>query len=447
MSSALKSWLPIPPGSPFSLSNLPFGIISYPADKNSFPDTAPRPAVAIGDLVLDLARFHAGHGFQHFAFTAEGVDDETLGRVFEAQPDLNAFAALGRPVHAAVRRYLQQVFQQDGPFADVLERDDALRQTALAQQRRVRCHLPMNIKDYTDFYAGEHHARRCGVIFRGPANALQPNYTHLPVGYHGRASSVVVSGTDIRRPRGQILEDPAAAEKKPVFSASRRMDIEVELAAFLCKPNEMGSPISVADAPAHIFGFVLMNDWSARDIQAWEYVPLGPFNGKNFGTSVSPWVVLADALEPFRVPGIDNQSPLLPYLRENGLSKPSYDIAFEVDIAPEGGKAQTLLKTNGRHLMWSFSQMLAHHTIGGCPCNVGDLIASGTISGEDERSLGSLIELTSNGKQSFQLDDGVPRTFLRDGDTVTIRGVCGSDPEALVGFGECTGTILPALPL
>lgn len=307
----------------------------------------------------------------------------------------------------------------------------------------------MRIGDYTDFFAGLHHAFNCGVIFRGAANALQPNYKYLPVGYHGRASSVVVSGTPIRRPRGQILADPAAEPKQPIYAPSRRLDIELELAAFVCKPSALGDPIAIDSAHTHLFGCVLMNDWSARDVQAWEYVPLGPFNAKNFGTTVSPWVVLMEALEPFRAAPLANDVAPLSYLDE-AEKKSVFDIELSVELTTAEGKSIVLSKTNARNLLFSFPQMLAHHSVTGCPFNVGDLLGSGTISGSridaegQTRSLGSFLEMTNGGKTQLELGDGLQRLFLQDGDRITLKGVAGTEEEALVGFGECAGVILPA---
>lgn len=313
--AALKSWLPIPKSSHFSLANLPFGIISTASN------STPRPAVAIGDHCLDLEQFAASGAFSSLGFDASCF----------SKPTLNDFAALGRPVHRSVRKYLQEVFAEKSPHADALQSNQGLQDKCLIQRDHVSMHVPMHIGDYTDFYAGKNHAFNVGCLFRGPDNALQPNYTHLPVGYHGRASSIVVSGTPITRPNGQILENAAATPKVPTFSPCKRLDIELELGAFLCTGNTMGTNIPISKAADHIFGFVLLNDWSARDIQAWEYVPLGPFLAKNFGSTISPWVVLTDALEPFRCKGIPSDTQLLPYLQEKE-EKNVYDIRLQVDI-------------------------------------------------------------------------------------------------------------------
>ena len=313
---AAKSWLPIPSGSHFSLANIPFGIISTSGNPS------PRPAVAIGDYVLDLGVYAAGDGFSNMP---------SLPLEVFSQPTLNHFAALGRSFHWKVRKHLQMVFMENTLESHTLQGNARLKEESLIPRQLVTMHLPLHIGDYTDFYAGRNHAYNVGVLFRGASNALQPNYTHLPVGYHGRASSVVVSGTPIRRPWGQILENPAVNPKIPIFAPCRRLDFELELGAFVCKANKMGEHVPISNAEDSLFGVVLLNDWSARDIQAYEYVPLGPFNGKNFGTSISSWVVLADALEPFRCKGLVNETEILPYLQEQ-KEENMYDLNLEVDI-------------------------------------------------------------------------------------------------------------------
>jgi fumarylacetoacetase len=319
--ASMRSWFSIPRGSHFSLANIPFGIISTAAS------TTPRVAVAIGDYALDLEAFAANNGFSALSTI------QPHQAVF-SQPSLNAFAALGRPIHSVVRKYIQSVFTAETPYPEVLKTNSTLQKQALIPLKDIKAHLPFKIGDYTDFFAGRNHAYNCGVIFRGPSNALQPNYNHLPVGYHGRASSVVPSSTPIRRPNGQILLDPAAEKKVPTFSPCRKLDIELELGAFVCGSNEQGTPIPIDKAEDNLFGVVLMNDWSARDIQAWENVPLGPFNAKNFGTTISTWVVLADALEPFKTKGLENESEVLPYLKEKD-EKTVYDINLEIDVKSE----------------------------------------------------------------------------------------------------------------
>ncbi|KAK4547337.1 hypothetical protein LTR36_000993 [Oleoguttula mirabilis] len=429
----LRSWLDINSRSHFSLHNIPFGIISTAANPE------PHAAVAIGDQALDLRVFTQQNGFAALSII------QPHQAVF-SQPTLNAFAALGRPMHRVIREYLQSILLAGGPFPDILEHNQTLRKTALIRLQDCKMHLPMQIGDYTDFYAGLHHAYNVGTLFRGPQNALQPNYKHLPVGYHGRASSVVVSGTPIRRPNGQILLDPTAEPKQPVLDASRKLDIELELGCFVCKPSALGEPVRIHDAPEHLFGVVLMNDWSARDIQAWEYVPLGPFNSKNFGTSISPWVVLMDALEPFASTGMRNDAQTLPYLDEKDRNS-HYPIDLSVSLTTASGNTSTLARTSAKNLLFSFPQMLAHHSIGGCPFNVGDLLGSGTISGESKAEKGCLLEQTENGKVDIELEGGEKRRFLEDGDTVTMTGVCGGEEGAFVGFGECSGRIEPAIEL
>jgi len=427
-----QSWLPIPPTSPFSLANIPFGIVTTPLGSR------PVPAIAIGDHVLDLAAFASGGGFDHL--------DTIQQHLFVfTETTLNAFAGLGRPVHRQVRKYLQDVFRQDTTYGHVLRDNADLSRKCLFPLKETQSHMPLRIGDFSDFYGGLNHAVNAGALFRGQNGALLPNYLHLPMAYHGRASSIVPSGTPIQRPCGQVVHDLNATPKAPVFTACQSMDFELELGAFVCHENPMGQRISIDDAENALFGFVLVNDWSARDIQRWEYVPLGPFNGKNFATSISPWVVLADALEPFRCKGLENKEQLLPYLVEK-RSDTVYNLHLEVDLTnPKTGVTSTLCRTNAAEgLVWSFTQMLAHHTITGCPMKVGDLLGSGTISGLTKDSLGCLLEQTLNGKEGIKLDDGEQRTWLQDGDIVTLRGWAGDSNSGLVGFGECVGQLLPA---
>jgi fumarylacetoacetase len=430
----MASWLPISPASPFSLANIPFGIVSTKFS------AVPVPAIAIGDYALNLSAFAAARGFNQLSIIHPHMD------VFH-QTTLNAFAALGRPIHRQVREYLQSIFRSDTPYSQLLKDNVALRKEVLIPLTDVTNHVPLQIGDYTDFYAGLNHAYNVGVLFRGPDNALQPNYRHLPVGYHGRASSIVPSGTPIVRPSGQILTNPTTDPKVPSFGPCKRLDIELELAAFVSIPNRLGEPVPIDQAEDHIFGLVLMNDWSARDIQAWEYVPLGPFNAKNFGTTISPWVVLIDALEPFRAEGLEPETreTLLPYLREQRAAN-AFDIRLEVELKPaRGDQATRISSSNATNLLFSFPQMLAHHTITGCNLRTGDLLGSGTISGAERGSEGSLLEQTNGGKQPITLADGsTQRVFLEDGDEVTLRGVAGQEGN-YVGFGDCVGTILPAV--
>ncbi|KAI0894689.1 Fumarylacetoacetase [Annulohypoxylon nitens] len=429
-----STWVPdVSPDTPFSLANIPFGIVSSSADP------APHAAIAIGSHVLDLKVLSSHPSFDDI-FPAL----KSHSGVF-SKPTLNEFAALGRSVHQEVRKAIQDLLSSETSQPEILKDNAELREKALLPQRNVKMHLPMSIGDYTDFYAGFHHAYAVGALFRGPQKALQPNYTHLPVGYHGRASSIVVSGTPIKRPVGQILIDPTAEPKQPTTAPSRRLDIELELGCFISIPNEMGSPIKVTEAEDHIFGYVILNDWSARDIQTWEYIPLGPFNGKNFATTISPWVVLADALEPFRTRPIDNWTPLQPYLNE-GKEENIFDIELQIDLITPQGDPTTISTTSSKYLMWSFPQMIAHHSLGGCPMRTGDILGTGTISGPSLNERGSLLELSEGGKKDVLLYGMDVRRFLKDGDTVVIRGICGK-PGEKVGFGECVGRILSATPI
>uniref|UniRef100_A0A1Y1KLJ4 Fumarylacetoacetase n=1 Tax=Photinus pyralis TaxID=7054 RepID=A0A1Y1KLJ4_PHOPY len=426
------SWLTISPDSHFSIVNIPFGIISTSSDATK------RPAVAIGDYALDLKAFASGGGFSASSEIQKHQD------VFAAE-SLNNFAALGRSFHRSAREYLQSIFSADTKHPQILKDNEQLKKSALLKRADVQSHLPLNIGDYTDFYAGKNHAYNVGVLFRGPDNALQPNYTHLPVAYHGRASSVVVSGTPLHRPWGQILKDPKAEPKIPTLSHCQRLDLELEMGMFICRENKLGSPIPIDEAEDYIFGYVLMNDWSARDIQAWEYIPLGPFTAKNMGTAISAWVVLADALNNSRTAGIPNDNILLPYLQEKKKDN-CLNIHLEVDVTTAKGNKTTISRSNSKNLLWSWPQMIAHHTITGCNLRPGDLLGSGTITGDKPGSEGSILEQTQGGKVPVKLQGGEERKFFEDGDTVTIRGWAG-EQGALIGFGEVSGTILPAQPL
>jgi fumarylacetoacetase len=335
-----------------------------------------------------------------------------------------------------VRARVSELLRADVP---TLRDDAALRARCVLPLGAVSLHLPARIGDYTDFYSSRDHATNVGVMFRGRENALMPNWLHLPVGYHGRASSVVVSGTPVRRPRGQML--PPGGEQ-PVYGPCRLLDFELEMGFFVAGPgNALGEPIPVTAADDHIFGLVLVNDWSARDIQAWEYQPLGPFNAKNFATSISPWVIPYEALQPFRLPAPAQDPEPLSYLRGAGLG--GYDVQLEVALRPADGQPQTICRSNTKYLYWTMQQQLAHHTITGCNLRPGDLLASGTISGPDKSSWGSLLELTWRGRDPIALDSGGERTFLADGDTVVMSGWCQGDGYR-VGFGEVAGEVLPA---
>lgn len=416
----LASFLDVPPDSHFPIQNLPYGIFRPRAGG------APRVGVAIGDHVLDLAVLEAEGHFDHPLLAA---------RKPFAEPALNAFMALGPDAWQAARARISHLLRADTPTL----RDDAdLRARALHPLATVDLLLPATIGDYTDFYSSREHATNVGTMFRGKENALMPNWLHLPVGYHGRASSVVVSGTDVRRPCGQLKPD----DGPPVHGPSRLLDFELEMGFFVGPGNALGHPIPVDRAAGHIFGMVLVNDWSARDIQKWEYVPLGPFLGKNFATTISPWVVPMAALEPFRCAGPAQDPAPLPYLRTDGPG--AFDIELEVGIQGEGMDApHVVCRSNFRYLYWNVYQQLAHHTVNGCNARPGDLMASGTISGPTPESYGSLLELSWRGTRPLPFPGGETRTFLRDGDRVVMTGWAQGNGY-WVGFGEASGRVLPA---
>ncbi|KAI8068287.1 hypothetical protein BC940DRAFT_299617 [Gongronella butleri] len=419
---ALESFIPVAQDSHFPIQNLPFGIFSTKTK------VQPRVGVAIGEHILDLSSLvKAG------LLNIEGCD----GQVF-SQSTLNEFMGLGRPVWRATRGRVQELLSSNNAE---LRDNQAVREDALVLQSEAQMHLPANIGDYTDFYCSREHATNVGIMFRGKDNALQPNWLHIPVGYHGRASSVVVSGTDIIRPAGQRVTP--TNKTQPFFAPSARLDIELEVGWFVGKGNKLGQRIDVADAKDHIFGLVLMNDWSARDIQAWEYVPLGPFLGKNFGTTISPWIVTLDALEPFLVDGPSQASPEpLPYLKE---SQPSaYDVNLEVQLKPaESSEFHTVATSNLKYMYWSIMQQLAHHTVNGCNMRSGDMCGTGTLSGPNESEYGSFLELSWNGTKKLALPGGLERTFLQDGDEVNLTGYCQAKDGHRIGFGDCRGKILP----
>jgi fumarylacetoacetase len=418
---ALKSFIEVATDSHFPIQNLPFGIFK-PAQG------AARVGVAIGEFVLDLSVLEE---LGHFRSPEFGQ-----GSVF-SQDALNAFLALGRPAWRAARQVIQNLL--DAGTA-TLRDDAALRARAIQAQKDVTMQLPARIGDYTDFYSSYHHAHNVGTMLRGPENALMPNWKWLPVGYHGRGSSIVVSGADVRRPHGQT-KPPNATE--PVFGPSRSFDYELETAFFIGPGNALGEPVPIGQARDHIFGLCLMNDWSARDVQAWEYQPLGPFLAKNFCTSISPWVVSLEALEEFRKP-LPSQDPApLPYLRaENDFT---YDIQLEARLQTAAMDApHVITRTNFQNLYWSMAQQLAHHTVNGCNLQPGDLLASGTISGPTEESRGCMLELTWRGANPLTLPNGESRKWLEDGDRLTITGWAQGDGYR-VGFGEVTGRVLGAL--
>jgi len=415
----LKSFIDVPRESHFPIQNLPFGIFR--------PRTgAARVGVAIGEYVVDLAALEQK---EHFAL---GQD-----RHLFSTDSLNAFLALGRPAWGETRAILQHLLAADTP---TLRDDSALRDRVFYAQKDVTMQLPARIGDYTDFYSSYHHAHNVGTMLRGPENALMPNWKWLPVAYHGRASSIVVSGTEVRRPHGQIKPPGTSA---PVFGPTKSLDYELEMAFLIGPGNSLGEPVAIDRAIDHIFGFVLMNDWSARDIQAWEYQPLGPFLAKNFCTSISPWVVTLEALEPFRKPLLPQDPEPLPYLRlTNDFT---YDIHLEARLqTAKLNVPHITTRTNFQSLYWSISQQLAHHAVGGCNLQPGDLLASGTISGAAEESRGCMLELTWRGANPLKLPNGETRKWLEDGDELTITGWCEEDGYR-VGFGEVAGRVLPPL--
>lgn len=415
---SLRSWVDVPGGSDFPIQNLPFGIA------RTKQGGTPRAVVAIGEMIADL-QVLAEHGF---------FDDLGIPREVFAQSVLNDLIAQGKQKTSALRNRISQLLDSDFEEWDASE----LSNFFLYPQADVEMLMPLRVGDYTDFYSSIEHASNVGAMFRDAQNPLLPNWRHLPVGYHGRASSIVVSGTPIRRPKGQTL--PAGAEA-PVFGPSTRMDFELEMAFVVGKSTALGESVSIRDAEDYIFGLMLFNDWSARDIQQWEYVPLGPFLGKNFGSTVSPWVVMLEALEPFRVAGPKQEPEVLPYLRSEGHR--NFDLHLEVWIRPEQGEAARVCSSNFKHMYWNMAQQLAHHTVNGCNIQVGDLCASGTISGPDPGSYGSMLELSWKGTRPIAMPDGSTRTFLNDGDEVVLRG-WGERDGVRVGFGEAKGLLLPA---
>ncbi|KAG8516423.1 Fumarylacetoacetase, partial [Galemys pyrenaicus] len=391
------------------------------------PQARPRIGVAIGDQILDLSAIRN-------LFTGPVLAPHQ--DVFN-EPTLNRFMGLGQAAWKEARVWLQELLSTSQAR---LRDDPALRERVFTPQAAATMHLPATIGDYTDFYSSRQHASNVGIMFRGKENALMPNWLHLPVGYHGRASSIVVSGTPIRRPLGQMRPDDA---KPPVFGPCKLLDIELEMAFFVGPGNQFGEPIPISKAHEHIFGMVLMNDWSARDIQKWEYVPLGPFLGKSFGTTISPWVVPMDALLPFAVPNPEQDPKPLPYLRHD--QPYAFDINLAVALKGEGmSQPATICRSNFKHMYWTMLQQLTHHSVNGCNLRPGDLLASGTISGPEPGSFGSLLELSWRGTKAVDLGGGQSRKFLLDGDEVIITGHCQGDGYR-VGFGQCTGKVLPAL--
>ena len=414
----MKSFINYPQNSDFSIHNIPFGVAVFNREYIAC-------CTRIGDLVIDLATLFDYGFFDEI----EGLNEN----VFEAYT-LNEFIELGKPVTNAVRLKIQELLLEGSS----LSHDEKTIEECFYDLDKIQMMMPLHVQNYTDFYSSIEHATNVGKMFRDPANALLPNWKHLPVGYHGRASSIVVSGINFHRPKGQMK--PADAEK-PIFGASKQLDFELEMAFVLNKNTEIGESISTQEAEDAIFGMVIFNDWSARDIQSWEYVPLGPFLGKNFCSSISPWVVTLEALEPFRTASPKQEPEVLDYLKFEGDK--NFDINLEVYLQPENGEENLICKSNYKYMYWNMTQQLAHHTINGCNVEVGDLYASGTISGSEPNSFGSMLELTWRGQNPLKLSDGTERKFIEDHDTIVMRGF--SEKNGIrVGFGEVRGKVLPA---
>lgn len=417
---SLKSWIEIPDNSDFPIQNLPFGVFSVGSE-------APRPGVALGDYVIDLKALADLGYFEGLGFSTK--------QVF-SQATLNSFLDQGKANWRATRARISELFREDN---NRLKDNYDERQKVLKHRSEVTMHLPIAVGDYTDFYSSIEHATNVGSMFR-PDNPLMPNWKHLPVGYHGRASSIVVSGTPIHRPKGQMK--PKDAEV-PTFGECKLLDFELEMGFVIGGKTNLGQRVPVSKAEDYIFGIILFNDWSARDIQAWEYQPLGPFLAKNFASTVSPWIVTLDALEPFKTLGPVQDPEPLPYLRSTG--ERNYDINLEVHLkTPQSEKR--ICESNTKYLYWDIRQQLAHHTVTGCNLNSGDMCASGTISGPNEENYGSMLELTWRGSKPLTMPGGEERKFIEDGDTVTLKAFAKKD-GIKIGFGDCTGKILPATPL
>jgi fumarylacetoacetase len=409
-----KSWVANAQGSIFPIQNLPYGIFST-AQKT------PRMGVAIGDKILDL-----------YELALHQLID--LNPEIANQNSINSFMALGKEKTNAIRLQIASLLEMGN---DVLT-NHSNKSDFFVEMNQATLHLPIKIGDYTDFYSSRQHATNVGIMFRDPANALLPNWLHIPVGYHGRASSIVVSGTPFHRPKGQIK--PVESEP-PIYSESKRMDFELEVGFVVGQATELGQTVSTKDAEKYIFGLFLFNDLSARDIQQWEYVPLGPFLGKNFASVASPWVVPIEAFDAFRVAGEDQNPKVLPYLEFEGAK--NYNIELEVAIAPENQEETVICRSNFKYMYWNMCQQLAHHTVNGCNLNVGDVMASGTISGPEPHEFGSMLELAWKGTKPIQLKDGTERVFLKDNDTCIMRGFAKKD-GVTIGFGDCTTKVLPA---
>ncbi|NHN24381.1 fumarylacetoacetase [Flavobacterium jejuense] len=416
-----KSWINVPENSDFPIQNIPFGVFITKEDVITI-------GTRIGNSAIDMG------ALQQLGYF-EGID---LTDDMFMQDTLNDFISDGKKTWRLVRNRLVEIFDSEN---SKLRDNKKHKDVVIFDVKDIEMLLPVQIGDYTDFYSSKEHATNVGKMFRDPENALLPNWLHIPVGYHGRSSTIVPSGVSVRRPNGQTL--PADA-KEPVFGPSKLVDFELETAFITTDANLMGEPIPVDQAEEYIFGMVLFNDWSARDIQKWEYVPLGPFLAKNFASSISPWIVTMDALEAFRVTGPEQSPTPLPYLQQSGEN--AFDINLQVAIKPENSEETVVSNSNFKYMYWSMSQQLAHHTINGCRINSGDMMGSGTISGSTPDSFGSMLELTWGGKNPIILSDGSERKFINDNDTVIIRGYCQND-EIRIGFGECASKLLPAIEI
>ena len=416
-----KSWITVPENSDFPIQNIPFGVFITKDDVITI-------GTRIGNCAIDMG------ALQQLGYF-EGID---LTDDMFMQDTLNDFISDGKKTWRLVRNRLAELFDENNPK---LRDNKAHKDVVIFKVEDIEMLLPVQIGDYTDFYSSKEHATNVGKMFRDPENALLPNWLHIPVGYHGRSSTIVPSGPPVHRPYGQTLPN---GETTPVFGPSRLVDFELETAFITTDANLMGEPIPVEEAEEHIFGMVLFNDWSARDIQKWEYVPLGPFLAKNFASSISPWIVTMDALESFRVKGPEQSPEPLPYLQQKG--EKAFDINLEVLIKPENSEETVVSRSNFKYMYWSMAQQLAHHTINGCRINSGDMMGSGTISGPTEDSFGSMLELTWGGQKPLTLKDGTERKFINDNDTVIVRGFCQKD-NLRIGFGEVSSKLLPAVDL
>ena len=408
----MQNWLNVSDLHDFSIHNLPFGVVNR--------DGVSSPCVAIGDQIIDLRRASELGVLNGLPFDSNVFQNDLL----------NPFISTGKSNWSAFRVFIQNALTDESSSLFNHKED------CLIDRLSAKMELPLHIGDYTDFYSSIEHATNVGKMFRDPENALLPNWRHIPVGYHGRASSIVVSGTEIKRPNGQTIAPDAT---QPTFGPSKRVDFELEMAFVVGSKTDLGSTIPVAEAENHIFGMTVFNDWSARDIQKWEYVPLGPFLAKNFASTMSPWIVTMEALEPFRCASVKQEPEVLPYLQYEGDK--NFDINLEVDLSPEGADATTICRSNFKYMYWNMAQQLAHHTVNGCNVNVGDMMASGTISGKDENSYGSMLELCWGGKKDIPLNNGDTRKFIQNGDTITMRAFCDNG-EIRVGFGESIGKIV-----